>query len=110
QEIRTFFQFNDVDVDRYKLGDRETQVLLSARELNPDGVPSATWENQHVVYTHGYGAAASPANAVTENGGPDFIVKDLQPQGVLPIDQPQIYYGENLGGYAVVNTKKREID
>lgn len=110
QEIRTFFQFNDVDVDRYKLDDRTTQVLLSARELNPDGVPSATWENQHVVFTHGFGAAASPANAVTANGGPDFIVKDLPPQGKLAIDRPQIYFGENIGGYAVVDTKKAEID
>ena len=110
QEIRTFFQFNDVDVDRYPIDGRATQVLLSARELNTDGVPSATWENQHVVFTHGFGAAASPANAVTGNGGPDFIVKDLPPQGSLPIEQPAIYYGDNLGGYAIVNTKKAEID
>jgi uncharacterized membrane protein (UPF0182 family) len=110
QEIRTFFQFNDVDVDRYKLDNRATQVLLSARELNPDGVPSPSWENQHVVFTHGYGAAASPANAVTASGGPDFIVKDLPPQGVLPITRPEIYFGDNLSGYAVVNTKKAEID
>ena len=110
QEIRTFFQFNDVDVDRYPIDGRPTQVLLSARELNTDGVPSASWENQHVVFTHGYGAAASPANAVTTNGGPDFIVQDLPPQGSLPIEQPAIYYGDNLGGYAIVNTKKAEID
>ncbi len=113
QEIRTFYQFNDVDVDRYQLGDRTTQVEISARELNPGGIPSPSWVNQHLVYTHGYAAVASPSNAVAADGNPDFLMKDLPPQsppGGIEITQPAIYFGQNVGSYAIVDTKQKEID
>jgi hypothetical protein len=115
QEIRAFFQFNDVDIDRYVVNGELTQIVLSARELDPTGLPSQrqSWVNRHLQFTHGYGAVLSPANAVTRDGQPDFIVKDVPPvtdPGGPEITQPQIYYGENLGSYAIVNTDQPEID
>jgi uncharacterized membrane protein (UPF0182 family) len=114
QEIRGFYRFNDVDVDRYMLDNEETQVELSARDLNPGGIPSASWVNNHLVYTHGYGAVLSPANAVTSGGDPQFLLKDLPPQatgGAPPLtNKAGLYYGENLGGYSIVRTNQQEID
>jgi uncharacterized membrane protein (UPF0182 family) len=110
QEIRGFYQFNDVDIDRYRLDGRLAQVVVSARELNPEGLPAQSWENRHLAYTHGYGAVLSPANAVTAAGQPDFLVKNIPPQGRPEITQPAIYYGEELPGYAIVRTGRAEID
>jgi len=110
QEVRTFYRFNDVDVDRYRVEDERTQIVLSAREVNPDSLPSDTWENRHLGFTHGYGAVLSPANAVTADGQPDFLVKDIPPRGEPPITQPRLYHGEAIGGYAIVNTGRDEID
>jgi uncharacterized membrane protein (UPF0182 family) len=115
QEIRNFYQFNDVDVDRYGItgSDRATQILLAARELNIDGIPSPSWVNQHLVYTHGYGVVASPANAVAPDGNPQLLVKDLPPQSSqtqLNVATPAIYYSQTLGGYAIVKTQQKEID
>jgi uncharacterized membrane protein (UPF0182 family) len=110
QEVRTFYRFNDVDVDRYDVGGRQTQIVLSSRELNPDGLPADSWENRHLAYTHGFGAVLSPANAVTRDGQPDFITRDVPPRGEIAIDQPRLYHGESLPGYAIVNTDRREID
>ncbi|HVM08194.1 MAG TPA: UPF0182 family protein [Acidimicrobiales bacterium] len=112
QEVRSFFRFNDVDIDRYEIDGRKTQVVLSARELNPDGLPSErqSWVNRHLQYTHGYGAVLSPANAVTADGEPDFLVKDVPPRGEPEITQPQIYFGERLDSYAIANTRQEEID
>jgi uncharacterized membrane protein (UPF0182 family) len=109
QEIRNYYQFNDVDIDRYSVLGRTTQILIAVRELNTGGIPSPSWVNQHLVYTHGYAAAASPANAVASDGNPDFVVKDLPPQGV-PIEVPQVYFGQNLGGYSIVKTGQKEVD
>ncbi len=111
QEIRNFYQFNDVDVDRYPDETGNTvQVLLSARELRIDGIPSQSWVNQHLVYTHGYGAVMSTANGLANDGNPQFLIQDLPPVGKPQITQPAIYYGQNLGGYAIVRTEQPEID
>ncbi|HEX2041317.1 MAG TPA: UPF0182 family protein, partial [Acidimicrobiales bacterium] len=112
QEIRNFYQFNDVDIDRYMLNGRTTQILIAARELNTNGIPSPSWVNQHLVYTHGYGAVTSPANAVAPDGNPDLLVKDLPPQGepAFEVATPAVYYGQDLGGYAVVRTEQQEVD
>src|SRR5207253_2644374 len=61
QEIRNFYQINDVDVDRYQIDGKDTQALVSVRELNINGIPSPSWVNQHLVYTHGYGAVLTPS-------------------------------------------------
>jgi uncharacterized membrane protein (UPF0182 family) len=110
QEIRGFYTFNDVDVDRYPIDNKETQVELSARDLNPSGIPSASWVNNHLVYTHGYGSVLSPANAVTSGGDPQLLLKDLPPQGTPSLTTPGLYYGEKLGGYSIVRTDQKEID
>ncbi len=110
QEIRNFYQINDVDVDRYMIDGQPTQVLVSARELNINGIPSPSWVNQHLVYTHGYGAVVTPSSAVAPDGNPDFTLKDLPPEGVPRVEQPAIYYGQGVGGYAIVDTEQREID
>ena len=110
QEVRTFYRFTDVDVDRYGVDNEKTQILLSARELSPDSLPADTWENRHLAFTHGYGAVLSPANAVTSDGQPDFLVKNIPPQGEPAIAQPRLYHGEAIGGYAIVNSGRDEID
>jgi uncharacterized membrane protein (UPF0182 family) len=110
QEVRTFYRFTDVDVDRYPVDGQLTQILLSARELNPGSLPSDTWENRHLAFTHGYGAVLSPANAVTSDGQPDFLVKNIPPAGEPQITQPRLYHGEAIGGFAIVNTGRDEID
>ncbi|MPY94379.1 MAG: UPF0182 family protein, partial [Acidimicrobiia bacterium] len=110
QEVRTFYRFTDVDVDRYELGDELTQTMLSARELNPEALPSDTWENRHLAFTHGFGAVISPANAVTADGQPDFLVRNIPPQGEPEITEPRLYYGEGVGGFAIVGTGRDEID
>ncbi len=110
QEIRSYYQFNDVDIDRYQLDGRTTQTIVSARELNSADLPSQSWVNRHLSFTHGFGALVAPANAVTSDGQPNFTLKDIPPSGTPELTQPRIYYGENTGGYAVVKTKQREID
>ena len=116
QELRPYYQFTDVDVDRYDLEGTITQVMLAARELDDAGIPDAGWVNRHLVFTHGYGAVLSPANTVTPEGQPDFLVKDIDQDdavpGALGIAQPRIYFGEDFapGSWVIVGTKEREVD
>ena len=110
QEIRSYYKFNDVDIDRYMIDDRLTQTIVSVRELNSDDLPSQSWVNRHLSYTHGFGALVAPANAVTAEGQPSFTLKDIPPEGTPQLEQPRVYYGERTGGYAVVKSKQREID
>jgi len=112
QGIRSFYQFSDVDVDRYEIDGEVTQVVVGARELNTDGLPVDSWEGVHLRYTNGYGLALAPANRVTENGRPLFEIGNLPPtslQGAPVIEQPSIYFGEGLPGYAIVDTEAQEI-
>jgi hypothetical protein len=105
------YRFGDVDIDRYQLDGETRQIVLSARELNLDRLPSQTWQNRHLVYTHGYGVVASPSNGVTRDGSPDFVVKDIPPvSDKFEITQPALYFGEQLSGYAFVRTKQPEFD
>jgi uncharacterized membrane protein (UPF0182 family) len=113
QEIRLYYDFLDVDVDRYFIDGTKRQVLLSPRELSQDKLPAQarTWVNQHLVYTHGYGICMSPANEVTEEGMPEFYIKNLPPESEIGnIKRPEIYYGEGDKDYVVVNTKLNEFD
>ena len=114
QEIRTYYDFHDVDVDRYKIDNKYTQVLLSARELNPDNLPdnAQTWVNLHLKFTHGAGIAMSPVNAKDTEGLPIFYMKDIPPASSvgLKMDQPGIYFGEERDSYAVVNSSTPEFD
>ena len=112
---REQFRFSDdLDVDRYVIDGEERTVVVAARELNLDGVDSG-WENRTTAFTHGYGMALAPANEVTTQGNPSFIVGGLptsidQDRIDLELEQPRIYIGEDLTGYAIVNTGRCEID
>lgn len=110
QEIKGYYQFADVDIDRYEVEGEKRQVVLSVRGLDPSQVPGNSWVNNHLQYTHGYGAVLSSANAVTAQGRPDFLVSDLPPKGEPKIDEPRIYYSDALSGYAIVKSKQPEID
>jgi hypothetical protein len=112
QRIRAYYDIGDIDVDRYTIDGEATQVNLGVRDLQPDRVPGDSWENEHLAYTHGYGAVVAKANG-TEGGEPEFVVRDIPTRvdaGAPEINQPGIYFGEDVGGYAVVDTKRNEID
>ena len=110
QENKSYYQFADVDIDRYQVGGTTRQVVLSVRGLDPTQIPGNSWVNEHLQYTHGYGAVLSSANAVDRQGRPDFLVSDVPPRGEPTIEEPRIYYSESLGGYAIVNSKQPELD
>lgn len=112
QALRSYYAINDVDIDRYKLSGTNTQVMVAARDLASDRVPKS-WESQHLLYTHGFGAVMSPANATNTEGGPQLIESDVPVStapGAPAIKQPRIYIGESQSEYVVVNTKQDEID
>jgi uncharacterized membrane protein (UPF0182 family) len=112
QEIRTYYDFVSVDDDRYTIEGRYRQVLLSPRELNPASLPTRTFINEHLTFTHGMGLTLGPVNEVTPEGLPVLFVKDLPPVSTvsLRITRPQIYYGELTGDYVFVGTRQREFD
>ncbi|MGH7843724.1 MAG: UPF0182 family protein [Candidatus Binatia bacterium] len=112
QEIRTYYKFVDVDNDRYQLDGTYRQVMLSARELSHQHLPSRIWINEHLTYTHGYGVVFGPVNQVTPEGLPEFFVKDIPPvsEGFVKITRPEIYYGELANPYVVVKTSAQELD
>ena len=113
QEIRLYYQFYNVDVDRYHTGDGYKQMMLSARELSqrlPDRAD--TWVNRHLQYTHGYGLVMSPVAQIGKQGDPELVIKDIPPTSSIDIqvDQPSIYYGEANPEYKLVNTEVKELD
>jgi uncharacterized protein len=112
QEIRTYYKFLDVDVDRYMVNGEYRQVMLSPRELSYRDLPSRGWINERLTYTHGYGLVASPVNRISPEGLPDFFLKDIPPAGVgLPkVTRPEIYYGELGNDYVFVRTRSQELD
>ncbi|MHB8507232.1 MAG: UPF0182 family membrane protein [Candidatus Dormibacteria bacterium] len=112
QTIRSYYDFVDVDIDRYHLPDGYRQVMISARELSPDKLPvqAHTWLNVHLKYTHGYGAAATPVTRVANEGKPALILQDIPPVGDIKLDRPQVYFGESAQGYVVVDSKEPEFD
>lgn len=115
QTIRPYYTFQDVDVDRYTFGGRQQQVMLSPREISLDGLDSRarTWQNEHLVYTHGYGVVMSPVAQISGEGLPQLIVKDIPPQTQVPelaINQPAVYYGEKSNDYVIVRSDIEEFD
>jgi uncharacterized protein len=112
QEIRTYYDFVSVDDDRYTIDGRYRQVLLSPRELNPASLPTRTFINEHLTFTHGMGLTLGPVNEVTPEGLPVLFVKDLPPVTTvsLHVTRPQIYYGELTDDYVFVGTRQREFD
>ncbi len=112
QELRLYYTFLDVDLDRYTVNGTYRQVALSARELDKAQLQSRTWVNQKLQFTHGYGVVLNPVNEVTSEGLPDLWVKDLPPKSSvdLSITRPEIYYGEHTTDYVLVKTGEREFD
>ncbi len=113
QEIRLYYEFNDVDVDRYSIDGDYVELMLSAREIVPTQLPESArnWINEHLFYTHGYGVVASPVNMVTKEGLPELFVKDIPPiSGYFNITRPEIYFGERTDNYVLVNTALEEFD
>jgi uncharacterized membrane protein (UPF0182 family) len=112
QEIRTYYKFVDVDNDRYEIDGTYRQVMLSARELSHQHLPSRIWINEHLTYTHGYGLVFGPVNQVTREGLPEFFIKDIPPASSdsIKITRPEIYYGELANDYVFTKTTARELD
>ena len=112
QEIRTYYKFVDVDNDRYNIDGTYRQIMLSARELSHQHLPSRIWINEHLTYTHGYGVVFGPVNQVTPEGLPEFFIKDIPPvsDGSIKVTRPEIYYGELANDYVFVKSGARELD
>jgi len=112
QEIRTYYKFVDVDNDRYTINGEYRQVMLSPRELSYPALPARTWVNEHLNYTHGYGAVLGPVNRITREGLPEFFIKDIPPvsSANIKITRPEMYYGEISNEYVFVKTKRPEFD
>ena len=120
QEIRTYYRFVDVDNDRYVVDGEYQQIMLSARELSYENLPrdpqgrdtDRQWINEHLQYTHGYGAVVGPVNRITAEGLPELYIKDIPPASrtSLRITRPEIYFGEVGNDYVFVRTASQEID
>ncbi|SRR5712692_796282 len=112
QTLRTYYTFNDIDIDRYTINSQYQQLEISAREIDTARLSAAAqnWVNIHLQYTHGYGAAASPVNAVALEGLPSYVVGDLPPSGPLTVSQPAIYFGELTNDYVLAPSNTREFD
>ena len=115
QGIKSFYDFRDIDVDRYTIDGRTTQVVVAARELKQTDLPNSSWESQHIAFTHGYGLAAAPANAIDANGRPAYALADIPTNtrdgaDALAVSSPGLYVGEGLKGYAIVGATRDEVD
>ncbi len=115
QGIRYYYDFYDVDIDRYFIDGMYRQVFLSPRELSQDKIRQEvlTFINKHLKYTHGYGIALSPVNKVTSEGLPELLVKNIPPETSVEgfkVERPEIYFGELTNDYIIVNTKEKEFD
>lgn len=112
QALRQFYAFYDVDVDRYQVNGPIEQVMVAARELEPErlNADAQTWVNLKLVYTHGYGVAISPAALVSADGLPEFYAKDLPVQGSIPVTRPELYFGELTNDYVIGRTAVDEFN
>ena len=112
QTIRAYYDFSDVDVDRYEIDGKYQQVNLSAREIDYGKIPGAeTWVNKRLQFTHGHGVAMSPVSKVSPRGHPVMYLEDIPIQSNvdLQVDNPAIYYGELTGDYVISNTHEPEF-
>lgn len=116
QGLKNYYQFNDIDIDRYMVNGVYRQVFISPRELLTSNIPSqnqgSSWINRYLKYTHGYGVTMSPVNEVTTSGQPRLFIKDLPVKSEVDIniDRPEIYYGELTKDFVIVNSREKEID
>ncbi|MCJ7816597.1 MAG: UPF0182 family protein, partial [Candidatus Aenigmarchaeota archaeon] len=113
QLFRTYYEFPDIDIDRYQFDGVYKQVMLSTREMNTGNLASnaRTWVNTHLVFTHGYGIVMNPVDRVSSEGLPEFFVKDIPPKSdYIKVTRPEIYYGQEYMEYAVVDSTTEELD
>ncbi len=111
QSIRQYYEFNDVDVDRYTIDGEYTQTFIASREIDEEKI-SNTWLNRHLKYTHGYGVTLSRVDKITASGQPDMLIDSIPPVSSvdLQITNPSIYFGELTNDYVLVNTSEDEFD
>ena len=115
QEIRTYYDFPDIDIDRYDLNGTTREVMLAARELNVDRLPesSRNWINEKLIYTHGYGVTMNPVNGFTPEGLPILLLSNMPVQSTVPglkVTRPEIYFGELTDTDVYVKTRQQEFD
>ncbi len=112
QELRPYYEFSPIDIDRYEIDGEIRQVMLAGRELNKQNLTAPSWVNQKLQFTHGYGVVMNPADQVTPEGRPNFFIKDLPPQSSIDIEveRPEIYYGEMINDVVFVGSDLEEFD
>jgi len=115
QSIRSYYKFNDIDIDRYALNGKSQEVMIAARELDQSLLPdtSRSFVNDHLVYTHGFGVVVNGVSDFSPEGAPVYAVKDIPPVssgGFVNISEPRIYYGETNSGFAIVKGNSSEFD
>ena len=115
QEIRTYYDFPDIDIDRYEIDGTTREVMLAARELNVDKLPesSRNWINDKLIYTHGYGITMNPVNGFTPEGLPTLILSNMPVQSTmrsLSVTRPEIYFGELTNSDVYVKTRQKEFN
>ncbi|PYU78765.1 MAG: membrane protein, partial [Acidobacteria bacterium] len=115
QEIRTYYDFPDIDIDRYQIDGVTRQVMLATRELNVDRLPesSRNWINEKLIYTHGYGITMNPVNGFTPEGLPTLILSNMPVQSTvrgLTVIRPEVYFGELTNTDVYVKTRQKEFN
>ena len=115
QEIRTYYDFPDIDIDRYEINGTVRQVMIGTRELNVERLPesSRNWINEKLIYTHGYGITMNPVNGFTPEGLPDLILRNMPVESTVPgiaVTRPEIYFGELTNTDVYVNTRQKEFN
>jgi uncharacterized membrane protein (UPF0182 family) len=115
QEIRTYYDFQDVDVDRYRVGGEMRQMMLAAREIDVEKLPeqSRNWINERLIYTHGYGVTMNPVNGFTPEGMPHFVLSNMPVETSAPeikVTRPEIYFGQKTNTDVYVKTRQKEFN
>ena len=115
QEIRTYYDFPDIDIDRYEIDGTTREVMLAARELNVEKLPesSRNWINEKLIYTHGYGITMNPVNGFTPEGLPTLMLSNMPVQSTVPglnVTRPEIYFGELTNTDVYVKTRQKEFN
>lgn len=112
QDIRSYYTFPTLSVNRAKIGGHPVPVIVGVRQLNPSQVPNPSWVNVHLQYTHGYGVVEAPANQVNGQGNPPFVLRDVplrSSSGAPKVTQPAVYYGLGQSGYVIANSRQPEL-
>jgi uncharacterized membrane protein (UPF0182 family) len=115
QAIRSYYEFPDIDIDRYRIGGRLRQVMVAAREVNAEKLPesSRNWINEKLIYTHGYGVTMNPVNGFTPDGLPELLLADMPQRSTSPdvsVTRPEIYFGQLTNTDVYVNTRQQEFN